>query len=70
MSFDSRDIAIQNFSKDADTKILCASLKAGGVGLNLTAASRVIIIDLWWNESVVRISTLTELIPQLPSQNH
>jgi SNF2 family DNA or RNA helicase len=56
MSFDNRDNAIQNFSKDQDTKILCASLKAGGVGLNLVAASRVIVIDLWWNESVVSSS--------------
>jgi SNF2 family DNA or RNA helicase len=62
MSFDSRDNAIQNFSKDADTKILCASLKAGGVGLNLTAASRVIVVDLWWNESVVSFLSLLELI--------
>ena len=52
MSFESRDNAITTFSKEPDTKILLASLKAGGVGLNLTAASRVIIIDLWWNESV------------------
>ena len=53
MSFDARDQAIQSFSTESDTKILLASLKAGGVGLNLTAANRVIIIDLWWNEAVV-----------------
>jgi hypothetical protein len=64
MSFDSRDHAIQKFSKDADTKVLCASLKAGGVGLNLTAASRVIVVDLWWNESVVSFLSLPELMHQ------
>ena len=51
-SFEARDRAIQRFSDDADVKVLLASLKAGGVGLNLTAASKVIIIDLWWNSSV------------------
>lgn len=52
MTFDARDQAIQDFSTDPETKILLASMRAGGVGLNLTAASRVIIIDLWWNEAV------------------
>ena len=32
--------------------MLLLSLKAGGVGLNLTAASRVHILDPWWNPSV------------------
>lgn len=33
-------------------RILIASLKAGGIGLNLTMASRVIILDPWWNDCV------------------
>lgn len=32
--------------------MLLVSLKAGGVGLNLTAASRVHLLDPWWNPSV------------------
>ena len=28
------------------------SLKAGGVGLNLTGADTVILVDLWWNPAV------------------
>ena len=52
MSFAARDKAIVDFAEKKETKVLLASLKAGGVGLNLTMASKVIIIDLWWNESV------------------
>lgn len=52
MTFNARDNAIKRFSEDDDYFILIASLKAGGVGLNLTAGNRVIIIDLWWNQSV------------------
>lgn len=33
-------------------RILLVSLKAGGVGLNLTAATRVHLLDPWWNPSV------------------
>ena len=49
MSFDARDEAIKRFSEDSKVPVLLAALKAGGVGLNLTAANRVIILDLWWN---------------------
>ena len=33
-------------------KVLIVSLKAGGVGLNLVAASVVYLLDLWWNPAV------------------
>jgi SNF2 family DNA or RNA helicase len=52
LSFEEKDQAIQTFSEDKNCFILLAGLKAGGVGLNLTAANRVIIIDLWWNQYV------------------
>lgn len=52
MSHEARDTAITTFATDASTKIMIASLKCGGVGLNLTMASRVICVDLWWNRSV------------------
>lgn len=48
---DKRTKAIKRFEKE-DANVLLASLKCGGVGLNLTAASRVIIVDPWWNYSV------------------
>ena len=52
MSHEARDAAITTFRDDSTTKIMIASLKCGGVGLNLTMASRVICVDLWWNSSV------------------
>ena len=52
MSHEARDAVITTFRDDPNTKIMVASLKCGGVGLNLTMASRVICVDLWWNSSV------------------
>ncbi|KAI4269525.1 MAG: hypothetical protein LQ337_007231 [Flavoplaca oasis] len=52
MSQTERDKALVDFEKDNSSKIMIASLKAGGVGLNLTMASKVICVDLWWNSSV------------------
>jgi superfamily II DNA or RNA helicase len=46
-----RDGAIQSF-KNGDTDLFLISLKAGGVGLNLTEADTVIIYDPWWNPAV------------------
>lgn len=44
-----RDASIKKFSEDATVTVFLISLKAGGVALNLTAASRVFICDPWWN---------------------
>jgi SNF2 family DNA or RNA helicase len=44
-----RDKAVQSFQKDKSCAIFLISLKAGGVGLNLTAADYVFILDPWWN---------------------
>ena len=52
MSHQARDQAIKEFTEDGDMKIMVSSLKCGGVGLNLTMASRVICIDLWFNDCV------------------
>ena len=52
MSHQARDQAIKEFTEDGNMKIMVASLKCGGVGLNLTMASKVICIDLWYNSSV------------------
>lgn len=49
MSHDARDKAIQTFTGAQGFKIMLASLKCGGQGLNLTQASRVICLDPWWN---------------------
>ncbi|KAK0253261.1 hypothetical protein LTR35_005683 [Friedmanniomyces endolithicus] len=50
MSHDSREKAIEEFTNSK--QILISSLKSGGLGLNLTQASRVICLDPWWNNSV------------------
>ncbi|KAL9111052.1 MAG: hypothetical protein Q9227_004485 [Pyrenula ochraceoflavens] len=50
-SFDSRDRAIQKFAEEDDCKIMLASMRCGGIGLNLTMASKVILLDLWWNDA-------------------
>ncbi|MCJ1474680.1 DNA repair protein rad16 [Lambiella insularis] len=44
-----RQMSIEYFMKNADVEVFLVSLKAGGVALNLTEASRVFIIDPWWN---------------------
>lgn len=44
-----REEVIQRFQHDRETRIFLISLKAGGVGLNLTGADYVFIIDPWWN---------------------
>ncbi|MGY4478697.1 DEAD/DEAH box helicase [Bradyrhizobium sp. USDA 3364] len=46
-----RRSAIEGF-QDGDADLFLISLKAGGVGLNLTAADTVIIFDPWWNPAV------------------
>ncbi len=49
MSVDARDTALNDFRSNSDVKVLLISLKAGGVALNLTCASRVFLMDPWWN---------------------
>jgi superfamily II DNA or RNA helicase len=44
-----REKVIREFQEDKDNRIFLISLKAGGVGLNLTEADYVFIIDPWWN---------------------
>jgi len=51
-----RDEAIQSF-KDRETDIFLISLKAGGVGLNLTEADTVIHYDPWWNPAAENQAT-------------
>jgi DNA repair protein RAD5 len=52
MSQRAREKAIENFRKDPKVNVMVMSLKAGGLGLNLTCASLVILMDLWWNPAV------------------
>jgi non-specific serine/threonine protein kinase len=47
-----RQKAIDNFQQNDSCRVFLISLKAGGVGLNLTAADYVYIVDPWWNPAV------------------
>lgn len=47
-----RSTPVAQFQANPDITVFLISLKAGGVGLNLTAADRVILLDDWWNPAV------------------
>jgi hypothetical protein len=47
-----REKAIREFQDNHSCRVFLISLKAGGVGLNLTAADYVYIVDPWWNPAV------------------
>jgi uncharacterized Zn finger protein len=47
-----RDALVERFQNDRTEQVFLLSLKAGGTGLNLTAAASVIHYDLWWNPAV------------------
>jgi len=47
-----RDTMVSRFQERPAERVLLLSLKAGGTGLNLTAATQVIHYDLWWNPAV------------------
>jgi hypothetical protein len=47
-----RQAKVDRFQSDPDCPLFLISLKAGGVGLNLTAAEYVFLLDPWWNPAV------------------
>src|SRR5690606_36990944 len=47
-----RQAEVEAFQKDPNIPVFLISLKAGGVGLNLTAADYVFLLDPWWNPAV------------------
>ena len=52
-----RQDIVDRYQNDPDLPFFLISLKAGGVGLNLTAADYVVHIDPWWNPAVERQAT-------------
>jgi SNF2 family DNA or RNA helicase len=48
---------VREFNSDPEIDVFLISLKAGGVGLNLTAADMVVHVDPWWNPMVERQAT-------------
>jgi SNF2 family DNA or RNA helicase len=51
-SSNDRKEQVEKFNKDPDLKVFLISIKAGGLGLNLTEADYVFILDPWWNPAV------------------
>ncbi len=47
-----RESVINEFKKDPNMQVFLISIKAGGVGLNLTEADYVFLLDPWWNPAV------------------
>src|SRR6185503_4958007 len=47
-----REARVDRFQNDTKCRFFLISLKAGGLGLNLTAADYVFILDPWWNPAV------------------
>lgn len=47
-----RGDVVKQFQEDEKTRVFLISIKAGGVGLNLTEADYVFILDPWWNPAV------------------
>jgi superfamily II DNA or RNA helicase len=47
-----REAQVQRFQNDPEVPLFLISLKAGGLGLNLTAAEYVFLLDPWWNPAV------------------
>ncbi|MBL6449743.1 DEAD/DEAH box helicase [Fulvivirga sp. 29W222] len=47
-----RQAQVERFQNDSSLKVFLISLKAGGLGLNLTKADYVFILDPWWNPAI------------------
>lgn len=47
-----RKSPVEAFQRDENKSVFLISLKAGGTGLNLTAADRIMLLDDWWNPAV------------------
>ncbi|KAK6956729.1 hypothetical protein Daesc_002009 [Daldinia eschscholtzii] len=67
MKNDAREEALNSLRNDPETRVLLCSLRCGALGLNLTAASRVIILEPFWNpfveeQAIDRVHRLTQKI--------
>ena len=57
MSHGQRDQTVESFQKNPNRQAMLMSLRAGGTGLTLTAANRVVHFDSWWNPAVMNQAT-------------
>ncbi|KAI0888160.1 SNF2 family N-terminal domain-containing protein [Annulohypoxylon maeteangense] len=67
MKNDAREEALNSLRNDARTRVLLCSLRCGALGLNLTAASRVVILEPFWNpfveeQAIDRVHRLTQTV--------
>ena len=67
MANDAREAALRALRTDPHTRVLLCSLKCGSLGLNLTAATRVIIVEPFWNpfveeQAIDRVHRLTQTV--------
>ncbi|KAK8065960.1 SNF2 family N-terminal domain-containing protein [Apiospora hydei] len=67
MKNDAREAALDSLRSDPKTRVLLCSLRCGALGLNLTAASRVVILEPFWNpfveeQAIDRVHRLTQKV--------
>lgn len=62
MSLDARNKTIKEFNESPSVPCFLMSLKAGGVALNLTVASHVMLMDPWWNPAVEQQAQVHQLL--------
>ncbi|KAK7953734.1 SNF2 family domain-containing protein [Apiospora saccharicola] len=67
MKNDAREAALDSLRGDPRTRVLLCSLRCGALGLNLTAASRVVILEPFWNpfveeQAIDRVHRLTQKV--------
>ncbi|KAH8158386.1 hypothetical protein CIB48_g9859 [Xylaria polymorpha] len=67
MKNDAREASLHSLRNDKNTRILLCSLRCGALGLNLTAASRVVILEPFWNpfveeQAIDRVHRLTQTV--------
>ncbi|TPX35716.1 hypothetical protein SmJEL517_g02027 [Synchytrium microbalum] len=68
MSATDRSKAVNIFETDQDCNVALISLKCGSLGLNLTCANHVILMDLWWNPAVE--SQASDRVHRFGQQKH
>ena len=52
MNSKEREASLTRFKEDESVKVLLLSFKCGSLGLNLTVANRIIMLDIWWNPAL------------------
>ncbi|KAI0904044.1 SNF2 family N-terminal domain-containing protein [Ustulina deusta] len=67
MKNDAREASLHSLRNDKHTRVLLCSLRCGALGLNLTAASRVVILEPFWNpfveeQAIDRVHRLTQTV--------